>query len=538
MRKITTFSRCRIEIHASWSLALWSLPFPSLAVGLLMTMGAAGWADQPPPEAVTPAKDGERIAPLNGEKQKRVNKAIEAGLVYLRRTQLPNGSWTRPPIASGLNTGMMSGGYAALAALTLLECDVPREDPAVQKAARFVRQNALTQTRTYEISLAILFLDRLGQVKDGPLIRSLALRLAAGQSAQGGWRYTCPLLKPAQEEKVLQILRNWKPEESPKKSTLQPKGKDAKGMPRDNADNSNTQFAILALWTARKHNLPLDFIFAQIEKRFRSTQLDNGWDYTIRKRSPYGSMTCVGLLGLAVGRGSGPEDAKTAGLAEKSKPVDEGIASGLRALGRYMEDPYDLRGDGLGAKDFTLGPKGSLNLYFLWSVERVGVLLNLKTIGGKDWYRWGVDLLLPAQKDDGSWIGRGNGISPVIDTSMALLFLKRSDLLPDLRETLQKRLKITDPGLDKAISPGEKSDRKKGTKSPAEKGHDTGKKSELKSGIPKKEGDEKTKPHSRLGPQPADIMASAYLVRAWWNAPMPSEFSASRSAGNGERSGP
>src|SRR6516162_8165703 len=129
-----------------------------------------------------------------------------------------------------------------------------------------------------------------------------------------------------------------------------------------------------------------------------------------------------------------------------------------------MDDRYDLRGGGLGAKDITLGPKGSLNLYFLWSVERVGVLLNLKTIGGKDWYRWGVDLLLPAQKDDGSWIGRGNGISPVIDTSMALLFLKRSDLLPDLRETLQKRLKITDPGLDKAISPGEKSDRKKGTK--------------------------------------------------------------------------
>jgi hypothetical protein len=31
---------------------------------------------------------------------------------------------------------------------------------------------------------------------------------------------------------------------------------------------------------------------------------------------------------------------------------------------------------------------------------------------------------------------------------MALLFLKRSDLLPDLRETLQKRLTIIDPGLE------------------------------------------------------------------------------------------
>ncbi len=121
----------------------------------------------------------------------------------------------------------------------------------------------------------------------------------------------------------------------------------------------------------------------------------------------------------------------------EGKPKDEGIALGLQALGRHMTDPNDTRAL---AASKGLGPKGKLNLYFLWSVERVGVLYNLKTIGGKDWYRWGVDLLLPAQNRDGSWTGRGNGgTAPVIDTSMALLFLKRSDLLPDLRETLQKR---------------------------------------------------------------------------------------------------
>ena len=121
-----------------------------------------------------------------------------------------------------------------------------------------------------------------------------------------------------------------------------------------------------------------------------------------------------------------------------------------------MADPTDTRGVASGKE---WGAKGAPNLYFLWSVERVGVLCNLKTIGGKDWYPWGVDLLLPAQRADGSWLGTGNGGAPVIDTSMALLFLKRSDLLPDLRERLQKRLIITDPGL----SPGEKTDPKKGS---------------------------------------------------------------------------
>lgn len=139
-----------------------------------------------------------------------------------------------------------------------------------------------------------------------------------------------------------------------------------------------------------------------------------------------------------------------------------------------MNDPTDSEKGSGGAP--SLGPKASLNYYFLWSIERVGVLCNLDTIGGKDWYRWGVNLLLPAQRPDGSWLGRGNGGSPVIDTSMALLFLKRSDLLPDLRQSLQKRLKITDPWLEgkdgKGTSP------QKGTtapqKSPGEKSQKSG----------------------------------------------------------------
>jgi len=124
---------------------------------------------------------------------------------------------------------------------------------------------------------------------------------------------------------------------------------------------------------------------------------------------------------------------------------DQGLVRGLRILGNYMSDPSDTRGTAAWSGN---GPKGAVSLYYLWSLERVGVFCNVRTIGGKDWYRWGVDLLLPTQKADGSWVGRGSGGSPVIDTCFALLFLKRSDLLPDLRETLQKRVTISDPGLD------------------------------------------------------------------------------------------
>jgi hypothetical protein len=157
-------------------------------------------------------------------------------------------------------------------------------------------------------------------------------------------------------------------------------------------------------------------------------------------------MTAVGLMGLAVGRGAAPE----AQVPGRPQGNDEGINTGLWALGSYLTHPGDRK-------------KGAVNLYFLWSLERVGVLYNLKTIGGKDWYAWGVKHVLPAQKANGSWFGDGYlGSSPTVDTCFALLFLKRSDLFPELREKLHEYLSITDPGPNLkgigAKSPGDKGD--------------------------------------------------------------------------------
>jgi hypothetical protein len=197
-------------------------------------------------------------------------------------------------------------------------------------------------------------------------------------------------------------------------------------------------------------------------------------------------MTCVGLLALAVGRSWQPESTTVEQKGEK--PTDPGITLGLSGLSSRNAVIIKERG----------WPNGRVDLYYLWSVERVAVLCGLKTIGGTDWYRGGLGHILPSQLPNGSWNGTfTTGHSAVITTSMALLFLRRSDLLPDLRETLQKRVSITDPGLDKAISPGEKSKTKSGTKSPGEKSDTSEKKSDLKQGIPKKKPEEKSRPQSR-----------------------------------------
>src|SRR5262249_2790355 len=95
-------------------------------------------------------------------------------------------------------------------------------------------------------------------------------------------------------------------------------------------DNSNTQFAILALWVARRYGLPVDGALGATEPRFRqSVTPDGGWSYTPSFNAPppgappvgapatnladaMGStpaMTCAGLLGVGVAYGAWNETA-------------------------------------------------------------------------------------------------------------------------------------------------------------------------------------------------------------------------------------
>src|SRR5205085_2527455 len=104
-------------------------------------------------------------------------------------------------------------------------------------------------------------------------------------------------------------------------------------------DNSNTQFAIIALWAARRHWVPMERTLALVEDRFRSSQHPDagGWGYQLKSgQTP--SMTCVGLIGLAVGHGSAREAAMEPGAAPgKQAAQDEAISRGLRALGGYIQ---------------------------------------------------------------------------------------------------------------------------------------------------------------------------------------------------------
>ena len=185
-------------------------------------------------------------------------------------------------------------------------------------------------------------------------------------------------------------------------------------------DNSNSQFAILALWAARRHEVPMVRTLNLIARRYHTSQnADGSWGYHYKFGGGSGgsaAMTCVGLLGLAAAHGLINDG------GDVKQVQDPRIIQGFLALEKLVGEPTG-----------NWQQRPMANLYYLWSVERVGVLYDLPTIGRKDWYRWGAEILVANQKQLGNWDKGGYpGATPVLDTCLALLFLKRANLAADL----------------------------------------------------------------------------------------------------------
>ncbi|HTU22773.1 MAG TPA: hypothetical protein VMG10_32330 [Gemmataceae bacterium] len=436
---------------------------------------------------------------LPEEKQAKVNEAIDRGVAWLRKKQTPEGYWAEPgdPLAR-----IHPASLAALPALTLLECGVAADDPQVAKAVEMVRAAVPQLNRTYDLSLAILLLDRLHEEEDRPRIRTMTLRLAAGQQPNGGWSYHCPILKEDEELPLLTALEKTRPgspldlfqqgeqsrelglfvrvpnadgdaetaivkkleplelvpEDPPRNGEKQPTSElseeerkklldslpsslrrvpalqepSAFSLHEGNADNSNTQLAILALLVAPRYDVALERTLALVVRRFHAEQRDDGlWTYgEARPSPPRPSMTGAGLLGLAVKYGLVLSSSRHRGQAVTIQ--DAAIDKGLKALSGYIGHPL------LWGRSDSREGVDRLTLYAMWSIERVGALYHLRTINGKEWYPWGVDLLLARQEGDGAWrVGQYFDATAVIDTCFALLFLRRADFARDLSKKLE-----------------------------------------------------------------------------------------------------
>ncbi|WP_198000488.1 prenyltransferase/squalene oxidase repeat-containing protein [Gimesia alba] len=338
---------------------------------------------------------------VQAQTDQEVTESRLKGVEFLKSQQKEDGSWEYEGHPVGIT---------ALCTMALLENGIPVNDPVIRKGREFVLKESDKLKSTYDLALAILLLSRVGDREDKVQIRRFAARLIAGQTTTGGWTYSCPLASASS-------LNN--PRARPKLGTSP-------------GDNSCTQFAVLGLWTASRSNINIDNSMIGVARRFVETQNeDGGWPYAMPKddkaEPSRNSMTLAGLFCLTVARA-----AKIRSLQEEQEKEGESRASDQKEGETLVSDPIFAKGLEMAGK-YAAGINASSARYFLWSTERVGVLLGLEKLGDTDWFSRGASALIKTQKEDGSW---ENSRGKLADTSFAILFLRKANLGSDISRML------------------------------------------------------------------------------------------------------
>jgi hypothetical protein len=318
-----------------------------------------------------------------------VQRAIDRGIAYLRKSQNERGGWEE--------FGGQSCGLSALCTLALLNAGVSKDDPEMVRAIRYLR--SFEPSETYSVSLQTLVYCQLGAAGDLPRIRRNVEWLIRNQKQTGdrigSWDY---------------------------------------GGGRGSGDPSNAQFALLALGAAQDRGIDVDpNVFKRSLDYWVNRQRNGGWSYG-RNRRPSGSMSCAGVASIIIARGRlGGNSSRMSsdrirccgGQIGGTDPVEEGLAW----LGRNFTLQVNPGGDSM------------TFYYYLYALERVGRLSGRRFIGKHDWYREGAERLLQLQDEFlGFWAGAGPMENRDVATSFALLFLSKGK-----RQVVIGRLKYPDP---------------------------------------------------------------------------------------------
>ncbi|HET6201475.1 MAG TPA: hypothetical protein VFI25_01590 [Planctomycetota bacterium] len=377
-----------------------------------------------------PAPASRPLAPPDEERafKDRVNVAVERGVAWLRGTQKDDGSWGDYVNSGGLH---YRAGTTSIALLALLASDVNKFDAAIEKGFRWLGENPARLT--YEIGLAMMAHD----LRAAPLYERFEVE-KMDPAARRAYRFPRELESREREQMLAYVDQL----EEHRFHGLWSYGRYPTG-----GDVSNAQYALLGLKAAVRCGLKVDaevwgdsldyFLRVQIPRgpsaklpRFKGLDKDGRPEFYAVAAVPRGwcyghgetneaevslSTSCIGIASLILCREEllkpGPGAAGARARARTAK-VEEAIRDALAWLDQH----------------FSIGgrpPLPDYHYYYLYALERAGILTESRYIGTHDWYREGAEFLVRAQRADGSWPGQG--WSPEIpDTSFALLFLRRS----------------------------------------------------------------------------------------------------------------
>jgi hypothetical protein len=358
-----------------------------------------------------------------------IKTAIKKGVEYLKKT----------PVTSSGATAM---GYQALKLFALLRSGVSAKDPVIQTGLKKIA--AMKLGRTYDVSLYIMVLEALSVTRKPPARNSSMPRYIRGRVGRD-------------QLKKIQACANWLINgRNVGKGTWHYTAVGGAGEgaapKRTNAyDNSNTQFAVLALHAAHRAGAKIDpVVWREIFTHFQSVQCKStgqgrhdigmsgesearkrkrkkrrttarsgnngtrggvpyrGWSYGAASTA-YGSMTNAGLSSLAIAADMLKSHRKF--TVKDNNEFTRMVAEGLH----WQAQNYSI----------TKNPgqsSSSWYYYYMYSLEKACELIGVDLFDKHDWYLEGADYICALQAAAGSWNRSAS------DTALALLFLNRATL--------------------------------------------------------------------------------------------------------------
>jgi hypothetical protein len=406
----------------------------ALLLSALLAIPAAA-QDKPKPIPAHPKVD-----------QEKVDEAIKKGCTWLVNSG--QGMGTFPHGQRNQPQAVQASGELIL--LTLLHSGYYFEgDAPVTQLADYVNQKIIGST--YTAALMAMALTKLNPKKYQERIAQCAQFLCDNQCENGQWDYGEPLIDPPPTK--YDLPKRKKPDDvatgsgdagapappagepgaapapstagkttadpkKPGKTTSIPKIPVRKRKPGPpNGDNSNSQYAALGLRACLDANIDVDpaVLLRARQWWLKCQNSDGGWGY-----NDHGNM------------GGGANETGVSNDSYGSMTV--GATGALCIYDYYMGIQYKADGnvlkglDWLGKNfDVTKNPKKTsfAYLYYLYGLERVGMLYGTDKIGAHEWYPEGANHLLSTQKD-GTWGGNDNFPKFAhVDTCFAILFLRR-----------------------------------------------------------------------------------------------------------------
>ncbi len=348
--------------------------------------------------------------------QREIDQAIRKGAEYLK-TAPSWGDW-------------LHANCDELILLTMIAAGVPESNPKFDEYLRHCLQAPLE--KTYKVALLAMSLEELDPSGYQMKIAQCAAFLLDNQCDNGQWSYGKPVdvknypfverekkvetgAKPAGAREFGAPTRERK---KPTKSIVVPQTKHEGAS----GDNSNAQYAALGLRACFDANIKLPADALHLARKW--------W---VECQWPDENDAKVGKNAVV----SGGDTTRVQGWSYKM-PSDEGQKSAYHAmtagavgatvileymLGRdFKKDAVTRAGVNWLGKHYAINN----NLYYMYALERAGMLYDTPKFGDHDWYWDGAKSIVKSQNDDGSW-GKNEKVEKnTHDTCFAILFLKKA----------------------------------------------------------------------------------------------------------------